>query len=396
MIRSIRNARAGHRRFVIRRVLHVVTGALCVAGCFHAGAGEESSGSSGVDSADLSSDSNGAPSCDPETFIANCVEGRVVECSADGFVELRGCGSRSRCEVGSDGPGCVWRVGESCDGEYEQCADPGGILACRDGFWQFEGCPIGGACSRGECFGPEATPCDWPNDEHYCEGDAVVSCFPHGFEVSAACETSEVCRPGVDGGVCVPRNAVSCDPDRFQSSCQDTQTVVYCGVTGWTEAHACSDGDRCFEGSGGAACEHEGSTACDSETHSATCEDGRGTWCSFSGIEMETQCGVDTECVIDETCVFGCQEMALCVPGDAEPCEEPVDSFCMGDLLSVCFGGHTLPGFECDCVEDDDGASCADASMSMPRGSAEQSFLATTKKEPVPRHVDLAAALPRR
>lgn len=331
-------------------------GALLVAGCLEADEGEGSGGGTPTDPA---SDSDSTPTCDSQTFVSDCVEGRVVSCSEEGFVQIGGCASRSRCEIGADGPGCVWRVGEPCEGEYEQCTDPGGILACENGFWRFEGCPVGGACSRDECFGPEDTPCDWPEDEPYCEGDAVVSCFQHGFEVASVCEAEEVCRQGTQGGVCVPSDAVSCDPDSSVSSCQGLQTVERCAVTGWTEEQTCEDGDRCFEGLAGAACEDEDSIACDSATHPATCEDGLARWCGFSGIETETQCDLGTECLIDESCFFGCQELAVCVPLDAEACEEPVDTFCMGDLISVCFAGSILPGFECDCSEGEDGASCA-------------------------------------
>ncbi len=360
MIRRMKITRSGQAPIPGRPLLLSVAGALLVAGCLGAGGDVGSTGSSGAASTDPSSDSNGAPTCDPETFVATCVEGRVVECSEDGFVEIGGCGSRSRCEVGADGPGCVWRVGEPCEDEYERCIDPGGILACKAGFWRFEGCPPGGACSHDECFGPEDTPCDWPEDDPYCEGATVVSCWDHGFEVAAPCEPGDVCRTGVYGGTCVSSAAVSCDPEGFRSMCQGARSVVSCGVDGWTKERECSDGDLCFEGLGGAGCRDKDSVACDSQTYSATCADGLARWCGFDGVELETQCDADTQCLVDETCVlFDCQEVALCAPLDAEPCEEPVDSFCMGDLLSVCFAGHILPGFECECTEDEDGATCA-------------------------------------
>ncbi len=329
-------------------------GALLLVGCFETGEdSEDPPASSGA-----ASDTGAGPTCDPETFATDCVEGDIVECSEDGFVQTMSCGPRSRCEIGSDGPGCVWRIGEACEGEYEQCSDPGGILSCDDGLWRFEGCPVGGACSDEQCFGPEETPCDRAEDEPYCEGEALVECYPHGFEVRTPCGADEVCQLGTMGGVCVATDAVPCDLETFVSNCNEADELTGCGADGWTYTSTCPEGDRCFDGPVGATCHDEDTPACDPETATATCEDGIASFCNPSGYEAQTACDAESACFIDETCLFGCQDLAVCVPQDAELCDEPLDLFCIGEAIAICFAGQVLLWAECGCVEDDDGAYC--------------------------------------
>lgn len=344
------------RRMANRGLLRVLlgAGALLLPGCFETGGGEEDLASS----TGAATDTNSEPTCEPNTFASDCAGGLIVECSEEGLIQARECGPRLSCEIGSEGAGCVWRVGEACDSEYEQCRDPGGILACEDGFWRFEGCPREGACSDAECFGPEDTPCLYPDDEPRCEGSALVTCYPHGFEVTTPCGAAEVCQLGTMGGVCVADDAAACDPEAFTSTCSDVDEVSSCSGAGWTEEYSCADGDRCFESPLGATCQDEDTPACEPATAPATCDDGVAISCHPLGFETQEPCVAETECLVDESCIFGCQDVATCVPVDAEACEEPADAFCMGDALSFCFAGRVLPGFDCGCVEDEDGARC--------------------------------------
>ncbi len=343
-------------RFSARFALSVLLGACVVSGCDLAA--EEDEGTATLSTSDGPPEDDGVePDCDAATFNSTCVEGRLIEC-ADGVVRNADCGDGFSCELGSDGAACVWRVGEACDAEFAQCEEPGGVLSCDGpgGVWSFDPCPFGGGCEDGVCWGPDDVPCD-ETFVSRCDGESIVQCVIPGFEEVRPCDEGSACRTTASGaGSCLPIGAQPCDDENVRT-CRDEQTIAGC-LDGWTYDARCEEGQRCFEART-AQCADENASLCDPAVDGPRCEDGTAFNCRDAGFETAEACTEGQTCALDDTCFGECGEAAACIPSGGTTCEEPLDLFCQGDALALCFAG--IVAFEsepCDCIETEDGAMC--------------------------------------
>lgn len=332
--------------------------AASAAACFDSGAANDDEAETETDTHEFETTGGSPGACDPERFDPICSEGAVLACSEDGEITRTSCGDGS-CVFGSEGVGCVWPLGENCEGSYAACDEVGGVHACIDGVWTFDPCPVGGSCVGGTCYGPGAAPCDPAQTEPWCDGEQRLQCNADGFQVPSDCPNGEICRDGDTGATCVSSDAAPCDPDAFVWHCGSENEVRGCLDVGWTITATCEPGQRCFDSAFGATCADADAEPCDPTTATPSCQDGVATSCSPQGVLNVTACADDEQCRVDQWCLTDCLPAAACIPSDAAPCDEPSDALCDGDDLVFCFDGATVPVVsDCDCVEEDGTATC--------------------------------------
>lgn len=332
-------------------------------GCLGSGAGGNTTGE--LDGPTSDSESVPEPECDPQTQRSFCEAGELIECTEDGTFEVSGCGTDALCAEGSDGADCVWRLGQPCDGETSPtCWDPGGVLSCTEGFWAFEGCETSERCKErfrdAACIPLEQADCEYAEHVPHCEGEDLVECGVFEVETTTVCEAGTSCQTTLEGAACIGDDALGCDPDESVGQCAGPTEVELCDpTTGWTQHFECPEDEQCLATSAGAGCFPAEAQTCDPDITGPTCTDGVARGCSSFGVTYEQPCTDEQRCAIDETCVFGCEPLATCVDLDAEPCDEPLDSFCGDETLEICFDGAQIGGFPCPgCTEDGGVAAC--------------------------------------
>jgi phospholipase/lecithinase/hemolysin len=236
--------------------------------------------------------------------------------------------------------------GNACHAGAKTCNGPRACLDAGTKVPDGTTCGSGGVCGSGACVTPcvagqACTPGGTPNAcklyETTCDSTrTVTSCSEAGNAADGkTCGTGDVCSAGACISACVPSQA--CTPSgtadsckAYETSCNATDTVTTCGVTGNTvDGTACGSGEVCSVGACIQACAANQpctptGTPVTCRVYETTCNGALTvTTCSVAATSPEgTTCGTGDVCSAAGACIAACVPGQACVPaGTPDPCK---------------------------------------------------------------------------